>query len=69
METLSAQRPQPEMLEVLPKQQQLFIGIPRETTLQENRVALAPHSVTTLAAHGHRVVVETGAGVKSHYSY
>lgn len=62
METLSLPRTQPEKLDVSPRQQRLFIGIPKETTLQENRVALVPHSVMTLTAHGHRVVVEAGAG-------
>lgn len=56
------------MLQVHPKQQRLFIGIPRETTLQENRVALVPHSVATLTAHGHKVVVETGAGEKTKFT-
>ncbi len=68
METLAIPRTQTEMLEVHPKHQRLFIGIPRETTLQENRVALVPHSVTTLTAHGHRVVVESGAGEKAKFS-
>jgi alanine dehydrogenase len=64
MENLAIPRgiPQTETLEIIPKQQRLFIGIPKETTLQENRVALTPHSVATLVAHGHRVVVETDAG-------
>lgn len=72
METLSTTLGQlatkTEMLEVVPKQQRLFIGILKETTLQENRVALVPHSVATLTAHGHRVVVQTGAGDKSRFS-
>ncbi len=59
---------QTETLEVAPKQQRLFIGIPKETTLQENRVALVPHSVATLTAHGHRVIVETNAGQKAKYT-
>ncbi|MCB0542172.1 MAG: alanine dehydrogenase [Lewinellaceae bacterium] len=68
METLSVPRTKAEMLQVHPKQQRLFIGIPRETTLQENRVALVPHSVATLTAHGHKVVVETGAGEKTKFT-
>lgn len=56
------------MLDVQHKHQRLFIGIPKETTLQENRVALVPHSVSTLTAHGHRVVVEAGAGEKARFS-
>ncbi len=70
METLAIPRgvPQTETLEIAHKHQKLFIGLPKETTLQEHRVALAPHSVMTLTAHGHRVLVEAGAGEKSNYS-
>jgi alanine dehydrogenase len=72
METLSVPRQsaitQAEMLDVSPRQHQLVIGIPQETTLQENRVALVPHSVATLVANGHRVLVETGAGLKSNFT-
>jgi alanine dehydrogenase len=68
MESLALPRTQPEMLDVQPRQQRLFIGIPRETTLQEKRVALVPHSVTTLTAQGHRVVVEAGAGAQAKFS-
>ena len=46
----------------------LHIGIPRETTLQENRVALIPTSVATLTARGHRVVIETGAGLPANFT-
>ena len=59
---------QTEMLQVARKPNKLYIGIPKEVSLQENRVALVPSSVATLIAHGHRVVVETGAGEKSNYS-
>ena len=59
---------QPETLQRGQKQQHLYIGIPKEITLQENRVALVPSSVTNLVASGHRVVLETGAGLKSKFS-
>jgi alanine dehydrogenase len=59
---------QPETLDVLPRQQRLFIGVPKETTLQENRVALVPHSVATLVSFGHRVMVEAGAGERAKFS-
>ncbi|MBV6439557.1 MAG: alanine dehydrogenase [Haliscomenobacteraceae bacterium CHB4] len=68
METLAIPHTQTETLEVHPRHQRLFIGIPKEMTLQENRVALVPHSVATLTAHGHRIVVETGAGEKAGFS-
>jgi alanine dehydrogenase len=70
METQILHRPttQPEMLAVHPRNQHFTIGIPQETTLQENRVALVPHSVTTLTAHGFRILVESGAGTKSRFT-
>jgi len=68
MEPLPYHHTQPETLDVHPRQQRLFIGISKETTLQENRVALVPHAVATLTAHGHRVVVENGAGEESNFS-
>jgi alanine dehydrogenase len=59
--------PQEEMLEVARKKGNLYIGIPRETTFQENRVALVPDAVGLLVNNGHRVIVETGAGKMSHF--
>lgn len=59
--------PQEEMLEVAKSNQQLFIGLPKECTLQENRVALVPEAVARLVHNGHRVVVETEAGKGAHY--
>ncbi|MCG8329575.1 MAG: alanine dehydrogenase [Chitinophagales bacterium] len=59
---------QTEMLQVPLKPNKLYIGIPKELTIQENRVALVPSSVATLIAHGHRVVIETEAGDKSNFS-
>ncbi len=59
---------QTEMLQLQRKPNKLFIGIPKETTLQENRVALTPAAVASLIAHGHRVVVEKDAGLKANYT-
>lgn len=57
-----------EVLDVSIRKKKLFIGIPVESTLQENRVALVPSSVSTLVAHGHQVIIENGAGEKSNFS-
>jgi alanine dehydrogenase len=57
-----------EMLDVRPKGVELFIGIPRETSFQENRIALTPEAVSVLVANGHRVVMETKAGEGASYS-
>lgn len=62
-------QPQAETLEMAPpRHQRLFIGIPKESTFQENRVALVPYSVATLVAQGHRVVVESDAGLNSRFT-
>jgi alanine dehydrogenase len=38
------------------------VGVPREIKIREYRVGLVPASVRELVAHGHEVVVESGAG-------
>jgi len=58
---------QEQALAVLPKGQRMFIGIPREPSPEENRVALVPSNVAALVGHGHRVVVQEGAGKQAHY--
>lgn len=59
---------QPEMLELYKAKSSLKIGIPKETGLQENRVALVPASVVNLSSRGHTIIIESDAGIKSHYS-
>lgn len=59
--------PLEETLEILPKKKQLFIGIPKETSFQENRVALTPEAVSVLVNQGHDVAVEHCAGDGSFY--
>lgn len=65
--TLSAPIPQSERLAVPLRSQRLSVGVPKETTLQENRVALVPNSVAMIVAHGHEVWVEKGAGEKAQF--
>ena len=60
--------PKEEMLETMNKHKKLYIGIPKETELLEQRVALVPESVGFLVANGHRVVVESGAGEQANFS-
>ena len=48
--------------------QSLFIGIPKETSFQENRIALVPESVALLVNNGHRVLIETNAGKNANYT-
>lgn len=60
--------PQEEMLAIGRKKGKLVIGIPRETTYQENRVALTPEAVQFLVSNGHNILVESKAGESARYS-
>jgi len=60
--------PKEEMLEVKPNFKQLQIGIPKESSFQENRVSLTPDSVGLLVANGHSVIIEQGAGEAANFS-
>lgn len=59
---------QTEMLEMGKRKQSLFIGIPKETELQEHRVALVPEAVGLLVSNGHHVIIETGAGETANFT-
>ena len=40
----------------------MLIGVPKEIKVREYRVGMTPAGVRALVAHGHKVIVETGAG-------
>lgn len=46
----------------------MIIGIPKEIKNNENRVAATPAGVKELVGHGHKVYVQTSAGVGSGFS-
>ena len=60
--------PQTEMLEIKKQKGELFIGLPKETLFEEKRICLTPDAVSALTSHGHRIVIEAGAGEGSNYS-
>ena len=60
--------PKEDLLEVRKKKGDLLIGIPKETSFQERRVALVPEAVSLLIANGHQVLIETDAGKGSNFS-
>jgi len=60
--------PLEERLAVQSKNQQLFLGVPKERSFQEKRVVLSPSSVSLLVNNGHRVLIETGAGEASKFT-
>ena len=63
-----ALRTQERMLSVHSSKTSLRIGIPRERTNEEQRVALTPSGVQTLSSFGHEVYVEKKAGDLAHFS-
>ncbi len=40
----------------------MLVGVPKEIKVHEYRVGLIPGNVRELVAHGHQVIIETGAG-------
>lgn len=60
--------PQEEKLEVTKHKCELFIGVPQETSYQERRICLTPEAVASLTSHGHRVLIESNAGISASYS-
>ena len=60
--------PKEEMLEIKKQKGSLMIGIPKETSFQERRVALVPEAVSLLVANGHHVIIESNAGENSNFT-
>lgn len=60
--------PQEEKLEIMLQKGELFIGIPKESQYQEKRICLTPDAVNAITAHGHQVLIESGAGDGASFS-
>jgi len=60
--------PQEEKLEISKQRSGLFIGIPKESSYQERRICLTPDAVNSLVAEGHRVMIESEAGLSASYT-
>ena len=61
-------QPKETLSELKQKSNSLYIGIPKEISFQEARIALTPLSVALLVNNGHRVVLESGAGTGANFS-
>ncbi|MEJ8801519.1 alanine dehydrogenase [Pontibacter sp. H249] len=66
--TSPALYPKESMMAVEERRRSLFIGIPKESSFQENRIGLTPDAVKQLTDHGHRIRIEAGAGGPSKFS-
>jgi alanine dehydrogenase len=60
--------PQEKLLEIKRDKHSFFIGLPREISLQENRISLTPDAVAILVNNGHEIWVEAKAGLGSKFS-
>ncbi len=60
--------PREQMLAVRKKRNSFFIGLPREISLQENRITLTPDAVELLVNNGHEIWLETKAGIGSKFT-
>lgn len=61
-------QPQEAMAAIKNGANNLFIGIPKETSFQEKRIALTPLSVALLINNGHKVVIESNAGLEANFT-
>ena len=60
--------PQEEKLEIAQQKGELFIGIPKEEYFQERRICLTPDAVGALISNGHRVLIESEAGLEASFT-
>ena len=60
--------PKEQLAKVGNKPNTLFLGMPKEISLQENRISLTPDAVSVLVNNGHKVWLERGAGAKANFS-
>jgi len=60
--------PKEETLATIPEKHKLSIGVPREISENENRVALVPEAVNLLVENGHHLIVEEMAGAAAHFT-
>ena len=60
--------PQEKLMEVKKSKHSFFIGLPREISLQENRISLTPDAVAILVNNGNEVWVEAKAGLGSKFT-
>ncbi len=57
-----------EMLEVKQDFKKLSIGLPKETSFQENRISLTPDAVSLLVHNGHKIFIESCAGLGANFT-
>lgn len=67
-ELLEDMNTQEERLMTARRSGKFSIGVPRELTVFDHRVALTPSSVKTLVGFHHRVIIESDCGLGAHFT-
>ncbi len=60
--------PQESLLAIKKPMKSVSIGIPKEFENQEKRVPITPEGIALLCSGGHKVIIESDAGIASKYS-
>ena len=61
-------QPKEQLVQVKRQRKNLIIGVPREISFEENRIALAPEAVNLIVENGHQVIIETKAGENARFT-
>lgn len=61
-------QPQEQLVKLKNHKKGLIIGVPREVSFEENRIALAPEAVNLIVENGHQVYIETKAGDNARFT-
>lgn len=59
--------PQEKLAKIGKSNKSIFIGMPKEISLKENRISLTPDAVNLLVRNDHTVWIENGAGEKAKF--
>jgi len=59
--------PQEKTARIRRNQKSFFLGVPKEISFEENRIALTPEAVQLLVNNGHKIWIETAAGEKAKF--
>lgn len=64
----SALYPQESPTKIWQTSKDIVIGLPKEISLSEKRIALTPDAVALLVSNGHRIIVEKNAGQEAKFT-
>ena len=66
--TNSHLQPKEQLVQLKRQRKNLTIGVPREISFEENRIALAPEAINLIVENGHQVIIESKAGDNARFT-